>query len=191
MTHFHTPCRAAALVLLAVLAACSKTGPSDAPASKAGAAPTTAAAGALTPNLSADVCKLLPPERISEYKAAHDVFTSEAGLEPAFEKGHSFRDGETITFKWNQGSARPLGLTVSVLKDCSPREIMNSPLFETAAGSGQFAVPLGISGGGSSYPDGSPGLVEVTTTQVTDAVNMKGKTTVIGSYTVRLTGPKN
>lgn len=42
---------------------------------------------------------------------------------------------------------------------------------------------------GSDFPDGTPGVVRVQFTEV-DSSTMKGTTTVLGEYTVRLVGSK-
>jgi len=181
-----------ALPLTAALLMLSSAGCSKSPSPPAAdAAPKASSSDAFTPDMSNDYCKLLPPERIAEYQAAHDVFTSEPGLEPQFEKGHAFKDGDSIQFKWNQAATQNLNITVSVLLNCSIRGLMNDNLYETPPGSGVVAVPLQISGGGSSYPNGTPGLVEVSRTEIIDAAAMKAKTTIIGRYTVRVTGPKS
>ncbi|MES2885672.1 MAG: hypothetical protein V4709_12760 [Pseudomonadota bacterium] len=176
---------AAAALVMAFSSACSK------PASESTPKTVAATSSAFTPDLSDDYCKLLPPERIAEYQAAHDAFSSEAGLVPQFEKGHSFKDGDSIQFQWGQAATQNLNITVTVLRNCSMRGLMNDNLYETPPGSGVVAVPLQISGGGSSYPDGSPALVEVSRTEIVDAAAMKAKTTIIGRYTVRVTGPKS
>lgn len=174
---------ATTLLCSALLVACSKS-----------AEPATAAApkkaSTDTPDLSADYCKLMPPERIAEYTAAHGVFTSQAGVEPQFTKGQLFKDGDTIRFKWARAASQPLLLRKFLLKDCSERELGGSPLDETPPGSGEVSAVLHTSAAGSDYPDGTPGIVEVLTVENIDSTTMSGTTVVQGRYFVHFNGPK-
>lgn len=179
-------CKAAyPLAMLLMLGACDKTSESASTA-----AATVAASGPLTPDISADRCKLLPPENIADYQRAHDVFTGVAGLTPEFEKGELFAAGDIISFKWDQAAKQSLNLEVSLLRQCSETAIQNTTLYETPAGSGTVSSPMYNSAAGSSYPSGTPGVVRVTMTEV-DMQTMKGKTTLLGEYTIRLEGPKD
>lgn len=179
------------LIALASLGACNK---SDTASSAPSAAEATTAAvatnGGITPDLSNSRCKLLPPEQIQAYEKAHDLFTSAPGLTPQFEKGKRFNFGTDISFKWDQAASKPLTMSVTLLRDCSESDAQAfAPLAETASGSGLVSTQIRPSIPGSDFPDGTPGVVRVQFTEV-DTHTMKGKTTIVGEYTVRLAGSK-
>lgn len=179
------------LCLLAIAslgAACSKPAAPQAAADKA--VPATAS-GAITPDLSSDRCKLLSPDQIESYKASHEVFTGQPGLEPLFEKGHLFKDEEVIHFKWNKMSTKPVTLRKYLLKNCSELELGGSPLYETPPGSGQIEAVLHTNAAGSDYPDGTPGVVEIISTEDIDMKTMTAKTVIQGRYLVRFNSPKD
>ncbi|MDP3857330.1 MAG: hypothetical protein Q8Q73_06140 [Stagnimonas sp.] len=184
-----TPLLLAALALAAGLGACGNSSetPAATPASPAAAARVD---GSITPDISNDRCKLIPPEQVAEYQAAHDVFKGAEGLEPQFTKGQLFHDQEVIRFKWTHASSQPLGISVDLLQRCSQNTVHNSPLYEEPKGSGKLSTPLYTSNAGSDYPSGTPAVVRVTLT-VVDTQTMRGTTTTVGEYTIRLEGPKD
>lgn len=179
------------VVAAASLGACNKSETADTAASAPAAsmqAPATD--GAITPDLSNSRCQLLPPDQIEAYKKAHDLFTSAPGLAPQFEKGQRFDFGTDIGFKWDQAAAKSLTMSVTLLRDCSESDAQAfAPLAESAAGSGIVSTQIRPSIPGSDFPDGTPGVVRVQFTEV-DASTMKGTTTILGEYTVRLVGSK-
>lgn len=176
------------LLLAAALALGACKSGTEAAAETAAAAP--ASDGSLTPDTSNDRCKLLPPENIAEYKRAHDLFNSAPGLEPQFSKGQLFKDGETVRFKSTEAGGGPYGVDVSLLRNCSVAGLGGFFLNETAPGSGEFVGTLYTSAHGSSYPSGTPGLLQITKTEV-DSATMTGKTKVIAEYTIRLQEPES
>lgn len=184
-TSHRTPLLLTALLLAAGVTACGKgDAPSPAPAAAA------KADGRITPDLSNERCKLIPPEQVAEYQAVHDVFKGAEGLEPQFTKGQLFRDQDAIRFQWTHATSQPLGISVELLRNCSQTTVHNSPLYEDPKGSGQLGTPLYTSNSGSDYPSGTPAVVRVTST-VVDTQTMRGTTTTVGEYTIRLEGPKD
>ena len=180
---------AASALVMALGSACSKPAAPESTATSKSAP--MAADGAITPDLSADSCKLLPPEQIESYKAAHTAFTSQPGLEPQFVKGQLFKDEETIRFKWPHMAAQQLSLRKYLLINCGERELGGSPLYETPPGSGQGEAKLFTNAAGSSYPDGTPAIIEISTLENIDLKTMTGKTVVQGRYLVRFNGPRD
>ena len=151
------PCLRHALLsglLLASLGGCSKTAT---PAATVAAAPS--ANGAITPDLSNDRCKLIPPDQVAEYGAAHDVFKGVKGLEPQFTKGQLFQDQGLIAFQWKNAATQPLNLRVDLLRNCRQSTVSDQSLRETPAGSGVASTALFTSNHGSDYPSGTPALV--------------------------------
>lgn len=186
--HHRTKLLLAALALAQSLSACGK---SDAPATASATPAVVAKAdGSLTPDISNDRCKLIPPDQVAEYQAAHDVFKGAEGLEPQFSKGQLFHDQEAIRFKWKHASSQPLGISVELLRNCSQVTVHKSPLYEQPKGSDTLSTPLYTSNAGSSYPPGTPAVVRVIST-VVDTQTMRGTTTTVGEYTIRLEGPKD
>lgn len=179
------------LIAAAMLGACNKsdTASTD-PSAPAASAQAVATDGGITPDLSNSRCKLLPPEQIQAYQKAHDLFSSAPGLAPQFEKGHRFDFGTDINFKWDQAASKSLTMSVTLLRDCSESDAQAfAPLAESAPGSGILGTQIRPSIPGSDFPDGTPGVVRVQFTEV-DASTMKGTTTILGEYTVRLVGSK-
>jgi len=188
LTSLRTKLLLTALVLAQGLSACGKSdAPSESPATPAASAKTD---GSITPDISSDRCKLIAPEQVAEYREAHDVFKGAEGLEPQFTRGQRFHDQEVIRFKWTQASSQPLGISVELLRNCSQVTVHNSPLYEDPKGSGRLSTPLYTGNAGSSYPSGTPAVVRVTST-VVDTQTMRGTTTTVGEYTIRLEGPKD
>ena len=178
-------CRlSSAALLLALAAGCSKSADP--------AASTTAAAanGAITADTSNQACKLIPPEQVAEYVAAHDLFKGAPGLEPQFTKGQLFHDQDRISFKWEQASSQPLSVVIDLLRNCSQATVTDQVLREEPEGSGIVSATMFTGNHGSGYPAGTPAVARVTST-VVDSATMTGKTTVIGEYLVRLEGPKD
>ena len=181
-----------ALFALGSLIACNRSEVPGSEASASAAAPTTVAAadGAITPDTSNDRCKLLPPEQVEAYRKAHDLFTSAPGLKPQFEKGQTLSFGTDIGFQWDQAAAKPLTMSVTLLRDCSESDAQAyAPLAEATPGSGVVSTQIRPQIPGSDFADGTPGVVRVQFTEV-DASTMAGKTTVVGEYSVRLVGSK-
>lgn len=176
------------LLLAATLALGACKSGTEAATTDAAPAPAAAANDSLTPDTSNQRCQLLPPENIAEYKRAHDLFNSAPGLEPQFKKGQLFKDGDTLSFKATDGGSGPYGVDLSLLRNCSVSALSGFFLNETAAGSGEFAGTIHTSAAGSSYPSGTPALLQITRT-VVDTATMTGKTTVIAEYTIRLQEP--
>lgn len=177
-----------ALVLTEGLSACGMgDAPSGSPATPAAVAK---AVGSLMPDISHDRCKLIPPEQVAEYQAAHDFFKGAEGLEPQFIQGQLFHDQEAIRFKWTHAASQPLGISVELLRNCTQATVHNSPLYEEPKGSGKLSTPLYTGHSGSRYPPGTPAVVRVTST-VVDSQTMRGATTTVGEYTIRLEGPKD
>lgn len=180
------------VIAVASLGACNKSDTASTAAPSAPAASTQAAAtdGSLTPDMSNSRCTLLPPDQIEAYRKAHDLFVSAAGMAPQFEKGQRFDFGKDISFKWDQAASKPLTMSVTLLRDCSESDAQAfAPLAESAPGSGILSTQIRPLIPGSDFPDGTPGVVRVQFTEV-DTSTMKGTTTIVGEYTVRLTGSK-
>ncbi len=178
------------MLLAAVLAlgACksgNETGATETTAVETAAA-ALASDGSLTPDTSSDRCQLLPPENIAEYKRAHDLFNSAPGLTPQFNKGQLFKGGDTVSFKSTEAGSGPYGVDVSLLRDCSVVALGGFFLSETAPG--ELSGMILTSAAGSSYPPGTPGLMQITRT-VVDSATMTGKTTIVAEYTIRLQEP--
>jgi len=167
------------LLLSATLAACNEAG-----------APATTDNGAIVADVSDPHCAQIPPAQLVDYKAAHNQFGGPEELTPLFTKGQLFHDEEEIRFKWKQAGSQIIGIQVLLLRRCSEPVIHNSPLYEVSPGSGEVSTPLYTSNAGSSYPSGTPALVQITSTQV-DAQKMTGTTTVIAQYTIRVEGPRH
>lgn len=182
--------RAPYFVLLSAALALGACKSGNETAAAATAAAETAAApagdGSLTPDTSNSRCQLLPPENIAEYKRAHDLFNSAPGLTPQFSKGQLFKGGDTVSFKTTEAGSGPYGVDVSLLRDCSVVALGGFFLNETSPG--ELSGMILTSAAGSSYPSGTPGLMQITRT-VVDSATMTGKTTIVAEYTIRLQEP--